>query len=96
MVDFVLLHSQLRIYVTSSSKPAMFGPELKIHFNAQHYSQPTEEVSMHSVSTSQCEWACFLYVSSNKHNNNGVIRFNYVACASHLQNDAYPTARPIN
>ena len=30
----------------------------EIHFIAQDYSY-TQEVSMHSVSTAQCEWVCF-------------------------------------
>ena len=39
-------------------KPATYAPKPEIHFIAQDHSY-TQEVSMHSVSTAQCERVCF-------------------------------------
>ena len=45
-------------YVTGSPKTSHVHTKTKIHFIAQDYSY-TQEVSMHSVSTAQCERVCF-------------------------------------
>ena len=44
--------------VTGSAKTSHVRTKIEIHFNAQDYSY-TQEVSMHSVSTAQCERVCF-------------------------------------
>ena len=45
-------------YVTGSPKTSHVRTKTEIHFIAQYYSY-TQEVSMHSISTAQCEQVCF-------------------------------------
>ena len=44
--------------MTGSAKTSHVRTKTEIHFITQDYSY-TQEVSMHSVSTAQCEWVCF-------------------------------------
>ena len=46
------------MHVTGFTKTSHVHIKTEIHFIAQDYSY-TQEVSIHDVSTAQCEWVCF-------------------------------------